>query len=111
MTLLSKGGMTMARSIETSFYNSKKWRKVAASYKLRQGSCERCRAKGLVVPAVIVHHREHLTPEIMRDPRKAYDFANLEALCQECHNKEHFEKLTASRRYHFDKNGNLVIND
>ena len=100
----------MARSIDESFYNSKKWRKVAAAYKLRHGSCERCRAKGLVVPAVIVHHREHLTPENMRDPRKAYDFANLEAVCQACHNQIHFG-FEKDRRYHFDKDGNLIIED
>lgn len=101
----------MARSIDEAFYNSKKWRKVAASYKKQQGLCERCRARGLFVPAEIVHHREHLTRDTMQDPRKAYGFENLEALCRDCHNKEHFETLTASRRYHFDKDGNIVINE
>ena len=99
------------RSVDESFYNSKKWRKVAAEYKKTQGGlCERCRAKGLFVPAKIVHHREHLNAETIKDPSKAYGFQNLEALCMDCHNAEHFETLTKNRRYHYDKDGNLVIN-
>lgn len=100
----------MARSIDEAFYNSKKWRKVAASYKKQQGLCERCRARGLFVPAEIVHHREHLTRDTMQDPRKAYGFENLEAVCQACHNQIHFG-FEKDRRYHFDKDGNIVIDE
>ena len=51
--------------------------------------CERC---GGV--AVICHHRRYITPANITDPNITYNWGNLEALCQECHNKEHMQKQT-----------------
>ena len=61
------------------------------------GLCERCLARGLLVPAVIVHHKEHLTEESYKLPEVSLNFDNLEALCQDCHNKEHFKNREAKR--------------
>lgn len=85
-----------------SFYLSKAWRSTrSAYYRLCFGICERCGAAG-----DIVHHRIYLTPQNIHDPNITLNFANLELLCQECHNKEHSKRL--SKRYSFDKNGKVL---
>lgn len=74
-------------------YNSRKWRRVRKAYLESQNYlCERCGQ-----PARIVHHKKYLTAENASDNEIAYDFDNLEALCQNCHNTEHehFEKVGA----------------
>lgn len=96
----------MERSIEQAFYFSPAWRKARKSYISTQGGlCERCRAKGLIVTGRIVHHKIHLTEENYKDPAIALNFDNFELLCQDCHNKEHFERK--QKRYSFDENGVL----
>ena len=77
--------MHNTRYDNNAFYTSPKWRRVSAAYMSSRGYiCERCGA-----PAVICHHRQHLNDVNVHDPAVALDFANLEALCQECHNAEH----------------------
>lgn len=79
------------RSADPNFYKDKLWERCRADYmKSVGGMCERCRKKGRIVPAKIVHHIRHLTLENQNDPNIAYSFDNLEALCLDCHNKEHF---------------------
>lgn len=97
------------RSVDSAFYNSKRWRTVAAAYKKAQGGlCERCKAKGIYSPAEIIHHREHLNPENIKDPRVAYGFGNLEALCRNCHNLEHFG-AKKERRYEVGEDGKIIF--
>lgn len=80
------------RSIERSFYKSRAWQQCREGYLLKvNGRCERCLKKGLHVPAKIVHHKIWLTEENYQDPSVSLNFDNLEALCQRCHNEEHFE--------------------
>ena len=78
---------------QKAFYNSAAWRKLSKAFLLaRNYICERCGA-----PAEIAHHRQYLNP------------ANLESLCLECHNKEHFSNGGAiAAGYGFDSNGELV---
>ena len=78
------------RSIDRSFYESPEWRRCKAEY-LKKANllCERCLAKGLYVPAKIVHHKIHLSAENYGDAHIMFGFDNLEALCQACHNDEH----------------------
>lgn len=98
------------RSIDHEFYNSRKWRQVQADYmKKTSGLCERCRAKGLYVPAKIVHHKIHLNEKNIHDPQITYCFDNLESLCQECHNKEHFKR--AAKRWKIDDGGRLILEE
>lgn len=42
--------------------------------------------------AVICHHKTYLTPGNINDPDIALSWTNLEALCQDCHNKEHMQQ-------------------
>lgn len=68
------------------FYNSKTWEKVRASYKLyRHNICERCGGIGY-----FVHHKKYITAKNVFNPEVTISFDNLELLCKDCHNKEHF---------------------
>lgn len=75
------------------FYTTRAWRK-ARQAKLADtgGLCEICLAKGLIVPAVHVHHKVHLTGENIGDPMIALDSSNLLALCEDCHAEQHRTK-------------------
>lgn len=95
----------MAQSWAAEFYRSPAWRAARRAYiKERRGLCERCLAKGIYTPGKVVHHREHLTPQNIRDERVALGKDNLELLCQDCHAKEH----AAQSRYKIDEDGNLI---
>ena len=95
----------MARSrVHAAFYNSAAWRKTRLAYlESVNHICERCGA-----PAKIVHHRRYLTTDNLDDPHVTLDHANLEALCQECHNREHQMVRKTGRGTTFDEDGNLV---
>lgn len=97
------------RSIDNHFYEQKKWKKVRAAYISKHGLCERCLKKGIYEPAVIVHHREHLNADNVKNPKIAYGEQNLESLCFKCHQTEHFGSKDERRRYSFDKNGMILI--
>jgi len=90
------------------FYSSQPWRKCAASYRNSVGNlCERCRKNGLIVPAEEVHHKIRLTSENINRPEVALNWANLIALCKDCHLKEH-RKL---KRWTVDSDGNVTPRD
>ena len=91
------------------FYNSTAWRKCQKSYLSSvDGLCERCKAQGKVQPADIVHHKTYITPENINDANITLNWDNLEALCQDCHNKEHHGADQVAEGLMFDANGDLV---
>lgn len=97
------------KSIESAFYKSKTWQKTRLAYIQNvNGLCERCLSKGLIVGGKIVHHRIHLTEDNYKDPEIALNFSNLELLCHDCHNKEHFKTETGAR-YIVDENGKIIF--
>lgn len=52
--------------------------------------CEVCLQKGKITPATQIHHIDSFMKyEGNERLEKAYDFDNLQSLCQECHNAEH----------------------
>ena len=72
------------------FYKTKAWLKCREAFlKYKGGLCERCFTKGLIVPAVLVHHKQYLNDDTVNDPELALNFDNLEALCWSCHEQEH----------------------
>lgn len=76
-----------------AFYTKRIWRNCRASFlKEKGGLCEICLSKGLIVPAVHVHHKIPITPETVNDPRITLNHDNLMALCEECHNEQHRKK-------------------
>lgn len=64
--------------------------------------CERCGE-----PAKVVHHKHYLTKQNINNADIALNWDNLEALCQDCHNKEH-HAAADTRRYKFDADGNVI---
>lgn len=89
-----------------SFYKGKRWKKVRRAYlKSVHGICERCG-----MPATMVHHRDYITPDNINDISVILNFENLEALCSDCHNKEHHKHKT-QRRYTYDANGNITMTE
>ena len=72
------------------FYTSRAW-KISRRTKLSEagGLCEICYSRGLIVPAVHVHHKVHLTAVNVNDPAIALNTDNLMALCESCHAEQH----------------------
>ncbi|WP_341873041.1 HNH endonuclease [Enterococcus faecalis] len=98
------------RHISQPFYKSKVWRKCREGYiKSVGGLCERCIKNNKIVQGYIVHHKKHLTEETIHDPMISLSWNNLEYLCLDCHNKEHFEKeKLINDDVMFDCDGNLI---
>lgn len=87
------------------FYTTTAWRKCrAAVLKEHSGLCQICLSKGLIEPAVEVHHIKPLTAETVNDPRIALDMSNLMALCAECHDEQHRKK-----RWRVDAMGHVTL--
>lgn len=99
------------KSIDGSFYRSRIWERCRKEYaKSVGGLCERCYAKGLIVPGVIVHHKIHLNQDNYKDPNIALNFDNLELLCHKCHDDIHIRKREKSR-YKISDDGTVTILD
>ena len=87
------------------FYVSRAWKKCRAAVLSEHGGlCEICLGKGLIVPAVHVHHRIPITPDNLDDPRITLDSSNLMALCEECHAEQHRKK-----RWRCDAMGRVLL--
>ena len=65
------------------------------------------RRSGIIKSAVILHHTTYITDKNYQDDNVFYNVDNVEALCQECHNKEHF---TEKEDYMFNEDGDLILN-
>ena len=90
------------------FYTSRTWRRVSRNYaSSKKFLCERCLAKGLVIPYEEVHHKTRLTLENLNRPEIALNWNNLECLCKNCHIEEHKEdaKLRPYKRKDFQAKG------
>ena len=88
-----------------SFYNSTAWKKCRSSYLEHVGGlCEECLMLGLYTPAELVHHITPLTPANINDPAVSLNYANLRAVCRECHAKAHGAR---QRRYKVDELGRV----
>lgn len=114
----------MAKEFARAFYDSTQWKHCRTEYKKsRHYLCERCLAKGIYKPGVIVHHKIELTPFNINIPEIALNFDNLELLCRDCHNEEHEvewvggwkhvnkvkqEKKKSKKRYTVDENGTVT---
>ena len=98
------------RSVDESFYKSRAWKECRAAYiKKVNGVCERCKAEGRIVPGKFVHHKIYMDAKTISDPSLSLSFDNLECLCADHHNREHFgEKKTV--RWKFE-GGELVTTE
>ena len=87
------------------FYTTKAWRKCREAVLSEHGGlCQICLGKGLIVPAVHVHHRIPITPDNLDDPMITLDSSNLMALCEECHAEQHRKK-----RWRCDALGRITL--
>lgn len=97
----------MAKDWAKGFYNSSAWERCRAAYLSEHPYCERCLAAGRIVPAEHVHHKVWLTQENIDDPMVTLGPDNLEALCHDCHTREHHVLGEVDPDLFFDLNGNL----
>jgi len=87
------------------FYTTQAWRKCREAFiRERGGLCELCAKKGLIVPAVHVHHKIHITPDNLDNPAITLDHSNLMALCEACHAEQH-----RTRRWRCDPDGHVRL--
>ena len=69
-----------------AFYICHAWLHLRAEVlKEQHNECQRCKEKGLFVPATVVHHIK----TVRKYPWLALDKGNLIALCDECHYEIH----------------------
>jgi len=74
-------------------YNNRAWRRTRAAHLAEHPLCVHCLADGVTQPARVV---DHIDPH-RGDRRKFWDGANLQSLCQGCHNRKTIRE-TAERR-------------
>ena len=110
----------MSYGVRKEFYNSKAWKTIRKNIWLKQNLlCARC-GKPVYVDGIsdyipkeyrttgIVHHKEYLNDINITDDNITISEDNLEGLCIDCHNKEHFNTLSTRDGYMFDEYGNLI---
>lgn len=90
---------------QAEFYHSTAWKRLSRAFLLSKNYiCERCGK-----PAEIAHHRRYLTAENVLNPDISLNPDNLEALCLDCHNTEHFGQGGATAAgLTFDQHGDLI---
>ena len=71
------------RDPETGKRYGAAWQKLRAAFLSAHPLCEMCKSEGRLTPATLVHHRRKLTDG------GTNDWANLQALCLECHSRLH----------------------
>lgn len=71
----------------SSFYNNKKWASTSKLYRMYHPICERCKAKGFIVPSKLVHHKIEVQ-DLIKNGLDPYDPTHFEALCHNCHQSD-----------------------
>ena len=89
----------MAKAFAKSFYDSAAWQSARDSYiseriSIDGGACERCHTE----QGYIVHHKIWLNKHNISDPNVTLNHKNLEYLCKNCHDLEHYEQLNGRKK-------------
>lgn len=84
----------MAKEFSKYFYNSKSWQSCRNNYinqrlNIDGGLCEKCKQN----VGYIVHHITMLTAQNINDPSITLNDKNLEYVCKDCHDKEHYKDI------------------
>lgn len=107
----SSTGGVMAKEYAKAFYKSAAWIKCKNTYiktriSIDGGMCEECH----INLGYIVHHKQTLTEDNIKDPDVTLNHKNLEYVCKQCHDK--FEGHGVSRGLKplclFDKEGQPI---
>ena len=78
-----KAGIDRDRGSSTQRGYGYKWQQYRVGYLARHPLCERCEAKGKLVPATVINHRrDHGGDQLL-----FWDEANHEPLCKACHDE------------------------
>ena len=94
----------MAKDYAKGFYNSTAWQLAKqVAMQRAMGLCEICGR-----PAKIVHHTIQITPGNITNPDITLNLDNLQALCQECHNRIHQQAPSIRNGLTFDASGQLI---
>ena len=94
---------------QVAFYHTAAWKKCRDTYAASVGNiCERCASRGIIRPGYLVHPRTYLDADNINNPSILLSWDNLELLCLDCHNQEHYGDDTA-RRYQVDADGKIII--
>ena len=80
-------------------YNSSNWKKLRNAYLMQNPLCAECLEKGIVTPAVEVHH---VIPILSgNDEMEMLELAlnpnNLKSLCFDCHHEVHNKKRRGNK--------------
>lgn len=94
----------MAKDYAKKFYKSAAWRQCKDGYlKTQDYICERCNG-----PAKIVHHKRYIDSNSINDSTVTLAWDNLEALCQDCHTREHLAGDNVREDVRFNSRGELI---
>ena len=77
--------------IYNKIYNTRRWQKLRQSYLFDHPLCEEC-LKKKIVTSVTVHHIIPISTagnDVDKMVELGFNYHNLEALCEECHQKKH----------------------
>lgn len=105
------------KSYARPLYSSQQWKKCRAAYlKNVGGLCEICLAKGIFRSAEIVHHKIFIDESNYNDPEIALNFKYLQAVCRQCHEEIHNNKIflpkpDRKRRYDITVDGSVIMYD
>ncbi len=101
----------IAKDFAKPFYASKAWKNTRRAYiNSVNGWCERCLKKKIYRKGYIVHHKVYLNEDNINDPEITLGWDNLEYVCLDCHNAEHFGKYSPVRDdVMFDEFGDLIL--
>ena len=84
---------TIKKGEYQGIYQDRRWLKLRNQKRRVNPLCERCERKGKVTPMAEVHHKkpfqEGRTPAEVE--ALAYDWYNLESVCEPCHEEAHKE--------------------
>lgn len=75
------------RKDNSKFYNGRKWRKVATSYRKNNPVCVVCASEDVVGPADVCDHIDGYD-RIVAEGRDPYSVSELQSLCHYHHNKK-----------------------
>lgn len=65
------------------FYHTNRWTVLSSSFRKDHPLCEQCKREGRITPSEVT---DHIKP--IHQGGNPYDRENLQALCQQCHNKK-----------------------
>jgi 5-methylcytosine-specific restriction endonuclease McrA len=77
---VTKSSRSNEAEVYHALYHSRRWRAVRAAQIAREPLCERCKAKGILVPTKVVHHKIPHRGDIT-----LFWSGPFESLCNPCH--------------------------